>query len=164
MSGRYAVLVTMIAALSCRPARVQPVDQADTATSFAATGDDTPAVFNGTWIGGSSGEPDTRVITWQLPCRVHPASWVLEQRRDTVRSYHFPEQYEQGVASREPMVASTGTIGRVRRDTLYLVEGKDRYALHYDSTSGHLRGTLNGQPFWAAQRIVTRAQVCPAVP
>jgi hypothetical protein len=39
-----------------------------------------------------------------------------------------------------------------------------RYLLHYDSTSGHLRGTLNGAPFRAVCLEIVRPQGCMPVP
>jgi hypothetical protein len=35
-----------------------------------------------------------------------------------------------------------------------------RYALHYDSTSGHLRGTLNRAPFWAVRENIVHPADC----
>jgi hypothetical protein len=39
-----------------------------------------------------------------------------------------------------------------------------RYVLRYDSTSGHLRGTLNGAPFWAVRQEIVRPEGCVPIP
>jgi hypothetical protein len=42
--------------------------------------------------------------------------------------------------------------------------GDTRYVLRYDEESGHLRGTLNGAPFWAVRQQLVRSEGCIPVP
>ena len=62
------------------------------------------------------------------------------------------------------------TLPNVEATTKYdgspvlIVDAESRYVLRYDAESGHLRGTRNGAPFWAARQIIARAEACPGIP
>ena len=165
MTLRVSSALVIAGLLGCRSTRVQariqpPVDTAVLADEQGVA-DEFPS---GQWMGGSGPEPLDRVIASEAQCRYHPASWVLEQRGDTVFSWHFPASFEQGVASREPLVRTVPAIGRVKRDTIFLKDGDDRFVLRYDTVSTHLRGTRNGEPFWAVRTQELHRERCPAVP
>jgi hypothetical protein len=55
-------------------------------------------------------------------------------------------------------------VGRISGADVTIRLGDSRYLLRYDSTSGHLRGTLNGAPFWAIRQEIVRPQGCIPVP
>ncbi|MDQ6634236.1 MAG: hypothetical protein M3Z10_05695 [Gemmatimonadota bacterium] len=99
----------------------------------------------------------------RLQCNYTPALWIMEQRGDTVRAWAIPESRAQGVPSRN-QVSSVGAEGRLRGVNLTMKVGTSRYVLRYDSTSGHLRGTLNGAPFWAVRQDIVHPLGCIAVP
>lgn len=119
--------------------------------------------LSGAWATGSSFEPTVRQVTLHLECNYTPPFWVLEQSGDTVRAFTNPESRAQGI--RAPDVArpipAEGVLSGV--DVVLEASGT-RYVLHYDSTSGHLRGTLNGAPFWAVREELVRAANCIPVP
>jgi hypothetical protein len=115
--------------------------------------------LTGSWATGSAGEPEARRIELRLQCNYTPSLWILEQRGDTVSAWLLPESRAQGIAV--PRAASTVPAqGRLRGADLSLGTSGTRYILHYDSTSGHLRGTLNGAPFWAVRQDVIHPTGC----
>ena len=136
----------------------QPLLAIDTVPAQPAAVD-----LSGAWATGSTAEPDVRSVVLRLQCNYTPALWVMEQRGDTVRAWAIPESRAQGVRARDP-VSSVAAEGRLRGVNLRMSLGASRYVLRYDSTSGHLRGTLNGAPFWAARQNIVRAQGCIPVP
>jgi hypothetical protein len=119
--------------------------------------------LSGPWATGSVGEPDVTRIVMQLQCNYTPPLWVIDQRGDTVRAWAIPESRAQGVRARDP-VMSVAAVGRLSGVDLAMTLGQSRYQLRYDSTSGHLRGTLNGVPFWAVRQQLVRPQNCIPVP
>jgi hypothetical protein len=119
--------------------------------------------LSGPWASGSEGEPDVPRIVVQLQCNYTPPLWVIDQRGDTVRAWAIPESRAQGVRARDP-VTSAPAEGRLSGVDLTMTFGHTRYRLRYDSTSGHLRGTLNGAPFWAVRQQLVRPQHCIPVP
>ena len=96
-------------------------------------------------------------------CNYSPADWIIEQSGDTVRAWQIPESHAQGIATREA-VSRVATEGWVSGVDLVMGMSGTRYVLHYDSTSGHLRGTLNGTPFWAVRQEIVRPDGCIPVP
>lgn len=92
-------------------------------------------------------------------CNYSPPLWALEQRGDTLRLWVLPESWTQGVASAHT-VSSAPLLGRISGMELVLGTAATRYRLRYDTTSGHLRGTLNGAPFWAVRQNVVRPEGC----
>lgn len=115
--------------------------------------------LSGVWATGSAGEPEARQIELRLQCNYTPALWILEQTGDTVKSWLLPESRAQGVPSPQPG-SSVPAKGRVSGVDFTLEMPGTRYVLHYDSTSGHLRGTLNGALFWAVRQDVIHPTGC----
>ena len=115
--------------------------------------------LTGSWATGSDGEPAARRIVVRPPCNFHPGFLLIEQRADTVHAWAIPASYDQGVASTQP-ASRVAATGRVTGVNLTLELGGARYALRYDSTSGHLRGTRDGAPFWAVREDIVRPGGC----
>jgi hypothetical protein len=139
------------------PVAMEPADVIDTLPPRAD--------LSGAWATGNGPEPSVASVTLHPPCTHHPASWVLQQRGNVVEAWAFPESFDQGIAVRDPPLArvrpAKGTMSGV---DLTLSDGSSRYVLKYDEASGHLRGTLNGRPFWAVRQVVVRTEACPGVP
>ena len=121
----------------------------------------TPAQIDltGTWATGSSAEQHVRRVQLRLECGYTPPLWILQQAGDTVSAFLLPEGRLQGARPPDPP-PNIPAKGRLSGLSLTLEKPGWRYVLHYDSTSGHLRGTLNGQAFWAVREDVTRATGC----
>ena len=115
--------------------------------------------LTGTWATGGTDEPAVPRFELHPPCNYFPAVWALEQQGDTVRLWVTEESYAQGVPSPHPG-SSTPLVGRISGVDLVLGMSATRYRLRYDSTSGHLRGTLNGAPFWAVRQDIVRPEGC----
>lgn len=115
--------------------------------------------LTGAWATGSTGEPVVRRIVLRPECNYSPAVWLLEQRGDTLRARTIPASRAQGVHSTQT-VSAAAAEGWVSGVDLTLRLNGARYVLRYDSTSGHLRGTLNGAPFWAVRQVIVRPQQC----
>ena len=113
----------------------------------------------GTWATGSSAEPNVRRVQLRLECNYTPPLWILQQSGDTVRAFLLPEGRAQGARPPDPP-PNIPAKGRLSGLSLTLEKPGSRYVLRYDSASGHLRGTLNGQPFWAVREDVIRATGC----
>lgn len=135
----------------------RPDEQPPVADSVSRTHADVD--LTGSWATGSAGEPEARKIELRLQCNYTPPLWVLEQTGDTVSAWLLPESRAQGVRSPEP-VARVAAKGRVSGVDLTLQMPGTRYVLHYDSRSGHLRGTLNGAPFWAVRQEIIHPTGC----
>jgi hypothetical protein len=121
--------------------------------------------LTGTWATGSDGEPSSETITLRPACTYHPPVWIVEQKGNALVSWAFPESYDQGVARKEPGPPKlTGSRGQISGVDVIIDEGEHHYMLRYDVKSKHLRGTVNGTPFWAARQVVVRPELCPAVP
>ena len=119
--------------------------------------------LTGAWATGSVGEPAVPRLVLHLQCNYSPPLWVIEQSGDSVRAWTIPASRAQGVRSAEP-VARAAAEGRVSGVDLVMGTADVRYVLRYDSTSGHLRGTLNGAPFWAVRLDVVQPEGCIPVP
>ena len=121
----------------------------------------TPARIDltGTWATGSNAEPQVRRVQLRLECNYTPPLWILQQAGDTVSAFLLPEGRPQGARPPDPP-PNIPAKGRILGLSLTLEEPGSRYVLHYDPTSEHLRGTLNGQPFWAVREDVVRATGC----
>ena len=115
--------------------------------------------LTGSWATGSANEPDVRQVVLRPECNTGPAIWLLEQRGDTLRLREIPASFAQGAASPSRPIAAA-VEGRVSGMDVTLGTSGARYLLRYDSTSGHLRGTFNGAPFWAARQVVIRPPGC----
>ena len=119
--------------------------------------------LSGAWATGSTGEPDVPRIVIRPECNYSPSRWVIQQNGDSVRAWVIPESRAQGVASRHP-VSTAAAVGRVSGVDLTMSIAGGRYVLRYDSTSGHLRGTLNDAPFWAVREEIERPEGCVPIP
>ncbi|HEY3744875.1 MAG TPA: hypothetical protein VGL17_01450 [Gemmatimonadaceae bacterium] len=120
--------------------------------------------LTGTWATGSTGEPAARRVAIAVECNYTPSLWVLQQNGDTVRLWVIAESRSQGVRSKQIVSNIPAARGFVSGVDLTMGAVGTRYALRYDSTSGHLRGTLNDAPFWAVRQQIVRPAQCIAVP
>ena len=154
-----------------RPESVQawdtaaPVESVTTSPIHAIVKDRGDSLdLSGRWITGASDEPTAREIRYQRDCRYTPGAWLLDQSGDSVYAWPMKEQWAKGTASPpEPMPRQA--TGRLRKHHLILSDGSDRWVLDYDGRSGHLRGTLNGKPFWAMRQILEEPkEQCIPVP
>ena len=118
---------------------------------------------SGAWATGGIAEPAMERVFLRVECNSNPSSWILQQSGDTVRLWIIPASFSQGIATRH-VVSSTASVGRISGNDVTIGGPGARYALHYDSTSGHLRGTLNGERFWAIRQEIVRPEHCLAIP
>lgn len=127
-----------------------------------------PAPFDlsGSWfIGKGAAEPAVPIVTFHTECVYHPAAWVLRQTHDTVEAWSFPETFDQGIHRPDsPLAKLAPDRGRVSGLDLTIETETSQYRLRYDPESGHLRGTLNGVPFWAVRQVVMQPSPCPGIP
>lgn len=118
-----------------------------------------PAVdLTGSWMTGRENEPDAREVVLRPQCNYSPRTWIIDQTGDTLRAREIPERFAQGVPT--PPVQMEAAVGRISGVDARLEMSGLRYVLRYDSTSGHLRGTLNGAPFWAARQKIIQPPGC----
>ncbi|HEX8849732.1 MAG TPA: hypothetical protein VF761_09385 [Gemmatimonadaceae bacterium] len=162
---RTLILLAACAAACSAPARsAARAPAADTATRPAPVrGGHAGVDLSGSWVTGSTGEPAAARIELQPQCNYTPGFWELQQSGDTLRAWRIPESYARGVAT--PVTApSIPAEGMVSGMDVVIGTAGSRYLLRYDSTSGHLRGTLNGAPFWAVRVDIVRRRDCIPVP
>jgi imidazolonepropionase-like amidohydrolase len=115
--------------------------------------------LKGFWVTGSTDEPEIRLFKLTLQCNYTPPLWGIDQIGDTVQAASYPASRASGVptpARPRPLYA----VGQIRGVNVVMTSAVSRYVLRYDSTSGHLRGTLNGAPFWAARQEVIHPKGC----
>jgi hypothetical protein len=162
---RTIILLAACFAIACsastRSRATEPAPYEPTADSIRSAHADVD--LTGVWASGSTAEPAARQIAIHPECNHTPALWVIQQRGDSVRAWSIPESYAKGTRTVEPVVTAAAE-GRVSGVELSMGMTGARYLLHYDSTSGHLRGTLNGAPFWAVRQEVVRPGGCIAIP
>jgi hypothetical protein len=96
-------------------------------------------------------------------CNYSPSLWIIQQDGDMVRAWMIHESWAKGVPNAQA-VSNAPAEGRVSGVDLIIGTSGARYVLRFDSTSGHLRGTLSGAPFWAVPLDIVRPQGCIAVP
>ena len=126
-----------------------------------------PAPFDlsGSWsTGRGAAEPAAAMVMLHTECPYHPAAWVIQQTRDSIQAWTFPESFDQGIASKQPPQLHVPARGRVAGLDVTVQNETSHYRLRYDPASGHLRGTLNGVPFWAVRQSVMRPGFCPGIP
>jgi hypothetical protein len=127
-----------------------------------------PAPFDlsGNWTTGrGAAEPAAPIVTLDTECAYHPAAWVIRQARDSVEAWPFPESMDQGIHRPDsPLAKLAPDRGWVSGLDVTLESEGSRYRLRYDPESGHLRGTLNGVPFWAVRQVVKSPGPCPGIP
>ena len=119
--------------------------------------------LTGAWTTGSAGEPEAKQIELHPDCNYSPGFWSIQQDGDSVSAWTVPPSRAQGIATRVT-ASRVGAEGWISGVDLTLETSDDHYLLHYDSTSGHLRGTLNGAPFWAVRLEIVQPEACIAVP
>jgi len=158
---RLIILLTTCVAACSASTQARQREQADLPAP-----DTTPVLtghaavdLTGTWKTGSTGEPDAKQIVVTPQCNYSPAVWIIEQAGDSLQAWRIPESHAQGIASTVP-ISRVGAAGRVAGVDVVIGGAGARYVLRYDSTSTHLRGTLNGAPFWAARMEVVHPQGC----
>jgi hypothetical protein len=162
-------LIALVAVIGCAPP-VPPIHAPPPAPARAAAdeiGTIPPAVnLTGAWTTGrGDGEPQVRTVVTHTECTNNPAEWVIEQRGDSIRAWTFPQTFNQGVATKGPGLARiTPATGRISGVEVRIDDAESQYRLKYDSASHHLRGTLNGRPFWAVRHVVVRPGACGAIP
>jgi hypothetical protein len=162
VSRKLPFLVALLGIIACA-ARTQSRTM-DDANNWLPVADSVPrshaAVdLAGAWATGSAAEPEARRVELTLQCNYTPPLWILEQVGDTVSAFSLPESRAQGVRSPE-LPARVVATGQLSGTDVTLVSSRMRYVLHYDSTSGHLRGTLNGAPFWAVRQDIVEPTGC----
>jgi hypothetical protein len=114
-----------------------------------------PAPFDlsGSWLAGKgAAEPAAASVTVRPDCRYNPAAWVVQQTKDSVEAWSFPESMNQGTRSLDTPVNVPAT-GRVSGLDVTIQSGASLYHLRYDPESGHLSGTLAGPPCWAVLTV-----------
>lgn len=169
MSRRIVLLLTGVAACSppvrSYPAEhVQRVELSPPAVDSQSRRPAPPAVdLTGPWIHGATNEPAVPRVTLELQCNYTPSIWLIEQRGDTVRSWTNPASRAQGIAT-PPPPRPVFAEGRIAGTDVTMRSADSRYVLRYDRASGHLRGTLNGAPFWAVRQEIVQARDCIPVP
>jgi hypothetical protein len=161
MIGLVAACCAAACSLGTRSRATEHAPYEPTATSIRSKHADVD--LTGAWATGSTAEPAARQIAIHPECNHTPALWVIQQRGDSVRAWAIPESYAKGTRTVEPVVTAAAE-GRVSGVKLSMGMAGARYLLRYDSTSGHLRGTLNGAPFWAVRQEVVRPGGCIAIP
>lgn len=165
---RVASVFVAIFVLACA-SRHEPEPKtpalADSSVPFSAPLLPPGVDLTGSWRGGTGPEPEVQTIVLHPTCLVIPAVWLIEQEGNALSAWNFPERYNQGIRNRNdpgPRLApARGTISGL---DVFLSDGTDRYVLRYDTTSRHLRGTRNTEPFWAVRQVVQRTHVCPPPP
>ena len=118
----------------------------------------------GRWSTGTTDEPTAAKIVLQPPCRITPGAWILQQSGDTIQAWSIPESYAQGISRGPAGPATEPSRGRISGLNVIISDAQSRYELRYDASSGHLRGTKNGAPFWAVRQEIVRVEDCPPVP
>lgn len=119
--------------------------------------------LSGAWATGTTNEPPPGPVNDHPSCAHNPAVWIIEQKGNALRTWAFPESFNQGIARRDPVQRMHAIPGTISGAAVAIRSDDVRMALQYDSASGHLRGTRNGNPFWAARQIIVR-EPCPGIP
>jgi hypothetical protein len=125
-----------------------------------------PAVdLSGGWTTGRGSEPPPGPVAHHPSCAYNPAVWIIQQSGNTLKAWVMPESFNQGIARAGPgPEKGAGSPGTISGADVVIDDGQDRFVLRYDRDSGHLRGTRNGAPFWAARQMIVRTEACPGIP
>lgn len=160
---RVLGLATMTLLVACVPPH-QPV-AAPTTGDTAIAELLTPATdLSGHWVTGSDNEPPPGSVVQQPSCAYNPPVWIIQQNGNALKSWAFPESFNQGIKSPGPGPERIAAVpGTISGNTVLITDGVVRLSLTYDAGSGHLRGTRNGAPFWAARQSLVRTE-CPGIP
>jgi hypothetical protein len=115
--------------------------------------------LSGAWASGGGTEPTVARATLSHPCNYSPELWFIQQDGNRVRAWTRPAHRAQGIAIKDRSLPPTA-VGRIDGTRLTMRLDTLRYVLRYDAASGHLRGTLNGKPFWAIPVDVVEPEGC----
>ena len=96
-------------------------------------------------------------------CAYNPPVWIIQQTGNQLQAYDFPESYNQGIARVDRAQKTAPIPGTISGADVLVASDDVRMVLRYDQESGHLRGTRNGAPFWAARQVIIR-ESCPGIP
>ena len=167
MNGiRLAIALGIGVQLSCATtgpsAAASPPADADTArVALLAPVTD----LTGGWATGSANEPPPGPVVQHPSCAYNPPVWVIQQSGNALTAWAFPESFDQGIKRAGPELARVaGSPGTISGADVRIVDSESRFVLRYDAASGHLRGTRNGVPFWAARQVIARTEACPGIP
>lgn len=161
---RSTALLALVSINACASSpRLQPaapVAPADTvAIELRAPATD----LSGGWATGSANEPTAGPVRQQPSCAYNPPVWIIQQKGNGLETYDFPESFNQGIARKEPVQRTPAIRGTISGADVVIAGDGIRFVLRYDAESGHLRGTRNGAPFWAARQVIVR-EACPGIP
>lgn len=149
---------------ACAPARLAPAAPSPEPSPTPCTAPPEDLDLTGSWmtgIGPDAAEPSVPEILLQTECAHHPAAWVLRQSGDEIEAWTFEASFDQGIATKESPARMIPDRGRVCGREVAI---ESRYRLRYDPESGHLRGTIDGKPFWAVRQRVVGPGPCPGIP
>lgn len=121
------------------------------------------ANLSGGWYTGTgtAAEPEVKEIRLHPGCVVVPRVWLIEQQGNALRAWDFPESYNQGISLPNQGVARIApATGSISGNDVVLRDGTYAWVLRFDSASTHLRGTRNGERFWAVRQVVVRTETC----
>src|SRR5687768_3341233 len=160
---RVLGLATMTLLVACAP-RHQP-GAAPTTGDTAVAELLTPATdLSGHWVTGSDNEPPPGPVVQQPSCAYNPPVWIVQQAGNALKAWAIPESFNQGIKLPGPGPERIQAVpGTISGNTVVLAGPDVRFILDYDAGSGHLRGTRNGAPFWAARQSLVRTE-CPGIP
>lgn len=121
--------------------------------------------LSGGWATGSINEPPPGPVRLHPPCANNPAVWIIRQSGNALEAWAFPESFNQGIMRADPGLRRiAGVPGTISGVDVRIEDGETTFVLRYDAESGHLRGTRNGAPFWAARQVIARGEACPGIP
>jgi hypothetical protein len=119
--------------------------------------------LSGGWATGSENEPPPGPVRQHPTCAYNPAVWIIEQSGNELKTWAFPQSYNQGIVPRNPVPNPPAIPGVISGTDVTIASDEGRLILRYHAESGHLRGTRNGVAFWAARQVVIR-ESCPGIP
>ncbi len=163
----WIATTVVVGAFACAPAkRTEPAPAATPPVHETTVELLPPAVdLTGGWTTGSGSEPPPGPVVLYPSCTYNPAVWIIRQSGNALKALVVPERFNQGIVRAGPGPARVAdSPGTISGTDVVIDDGQDRYVLRYDPESGHLRGTRNGAPFWAARQKLVRTEACPAVP
>src|SRR5688572_25902049 len=155
MNGiRMAVVLGIGAQVSCVSTQPRAPSVQDRSPDIAAVELLAPVTdLSGGWATGTANEPPPGPVAQHPSCAHNPAVWIIQQSGNTLKAWAFPESFNQGIKRAEPAPQRiAGSSGTISGADVLIVDAEFRYVLRYDAESGHLRGTRNGAPFWAARQ------------
>lgn len=119
--------------------------------------------LSGGWATGTANEPPAGPVRPHPSCAYNPPVWVIQQKGNALETWEFPESFNQGIARADVVQRTRSVRGTISGADVRIADDGVRLILRYDEASGHLRGTRNGAPFWAARQVIVR-ESCPGIP